>query len=92
VRYFRYRPLNFTLLATTTIFPSSLEITILSPKFPVRLSILILSCRNFSNAEGSKILSFVGAEASRIYYLLDSINGEESTFWDCLFVACLPDF
>lgn len=43
---------------------------ILSPRFPVRESTLILSCRNFSNAEGSKILSFVGADASRTYYVV----------------------
>ena len=68
VKYFKYRPENFAPLATTTIFPSSREIVILSPRLPVRLSTLILSCRNFSNAEGSKILSFVGADASRTYY------------------------
>jgi hypothetical protein len=40
-----------------------------SPKLPVRLSTLILSWRNFSNAAGSKILSFVGADASRMNYV-----------------------
>ena len=68
VRYFKYRPLNFAPLATTTIFPSSREIVMLSPRFPVRLSTLILSWRNFSKAAGSKILSFAGAVASSTYY------------------------
>jgi hypothetical protein len=68
VRYFKYRPENLAPLATTTILPPSREITIVSPKLPVRFSTLIRSWRNFSNAEGSKILSFAGAEASRTYY------------------------
>jgi len=80
VRYFKYRPLNFAPLATTTIFPSSRVIERSSPRLPVRPSTLILSWRNFSNADGSKILSFVGADASRTY------------FWDCFLAAGLPDF
>jgi hypothetical protein len=68
VRYFKYRPENLAPLATTTIFPPSREIAMVSPKLPVRFSTLIRSWRNFSNAEGSKILSFAGAEASRTYY------------------------
>jgi len=67
VRYFKYRPLNFAPFATTAIFPSSREIVMLSPKFPVRLSTLILSWRNFSKADVSKILSFAGAVASSTY-------------------------
>jgi hypothetical protein len=51
-----------------------------SPRFPVRLSTLILSCRNFSNADGSKILSFVGAEASRTYYTDQHWHGKWALF------------
>jgi len=80
VRYFKYRPENLAPFATTTIFPSSLEIVILSPKLPVRLSTLILSWRNFSKAAGSKILSLVGADASRTYYFVSSSLLESAYF------------
>jgi len=76
VRYFRYRPLNLAPFATTAIFPSSREIVTLSPRFPVRLSTLILSWRNFSKADGSKILSFAGAVASSTYW-----KWENSRLW-----------
>jgi hypothetical protein len=92
VRYFRYRPLNLAPLATTTIFPSSREIEILSPKFPVRLSTLILSWRNFSKAEGSKILSFVGADASRTYCLSIRMCVRETYFLGCLLRGGLAGF
>ena len=50
--------------AITSIFPSPCWlIAIVSPRFPTRLSTLILSCRNFSKAETSKILSEAGWEA-----------------------------
>jgi len=80
VRYFKYRPLNLAPFATTTIFPCSREIVMLSPKFPVRLSTLILSWRNFSKAEGSKILSFVGADASRTYCRQHPFRQREAYF------------
>jgi len=62
-RYLRYRPENWV-CAVTSIFPSPrFLINTTSPRFPTRLSTLILSWRNFSNAETSKILSLAGCEA-----------------------------
>lgn len=66
-RYFKYRPENWV-WAMTSILPSGCWlISTVSPRFPTRLSTLILSCRNFSNAETSKILSEAGWEALIIY-------------------------
>ncbi len=62
-RYLRYLPENWV-CAMTSIFPSpTWEIWTISPRFPTRPSTLILSCRNFSNAATSKILSLAGCEA-----------------------------
>ena len=76
-RYFRYRPEN-SWCATTSILPSPCcDITIVSPRLPVLPSTLIRSCRNFSNAETSKILSLAGWEALMINYcryLVDAVE------------------
>ena len=66
-KYLRYRPEN-GMCVTTSILPSPdwLMLT-LSPKLPVRPSILMRSCKNFSNAAKSKILSETGCEQSMMY-------------------------
>lgn len=70
-RYFKYLPLK-GMCATTSILPSpACEMEIWSPKLPVRPSILILSCKNFSNAFRSKILSETGCEQLMVYYSRD---------------------
>ena len=59
-RYLRYRPEN-SMWVTTSILPApAWLIFTASPRLPTRPSTLILSCRNFSNAETSKILSWAG--------------------------------
>lgn len=56
--------------ATTSILPSPCWlICTMSPRFPTRPSTLILSWRNFSNAETSKILSEAGCEALIMNYM-----------------------
>ena len=67
-KYLRYLPLNGMWL-TTSILPSpACEMLTWSPKLPVRPSTLILSCRNFSKALRSKILSETGCEQLMVYY------------------------
>ena len=67
-KYFRYRP-EKGMYATTLIFsPSTWLICTLSPKFPVRPSTLMRSCRNFSNAARSKILSLTGWLQLMVYF------------------------
>lgn len=55
--------------ATTSTLPSPVwEMLILSPRLPTRPSTLMRSCRNFSKAETSKILSLAGWEALMVNY------------------------
>lgn len=62
-KYFKYRPENWV-CAITSILPSPCWLIVtVSPRFPTLLSTLILSCRNFSKAETSKILSEAGCDA-----------------------------
>jgi hypothetical protein len=62
-RYLRYRP-ESSLWAMISTLPSAVEeILMISPRLPVRPSILIFSFKNFSKAGTSKILSEAGPEA-----------------------------
>jgi hypothetical protein len=54
---------------TTSIFPSPTDLmSTLSPRLPVRPSTLMRSCRNFSKAPRSKILSETGWLQLMVYW------------------------
>jgi hypothetical protein len=81
-RYFRYLPEN-GMCVTTSILPSlTWEIVMESPRLPTRPSTLILSCKNFSKAERSKILSLTGCVQLMVYLktmLVTRETGSESS-------------
>ena len=73
----------------TSILPSPCWlITTVSPRFPTRLSTLILSCKNFSNADTSKILSEAGCEALMVNYL----GGEERKYMNVVSKTVIANY